>query len=103
MNLKNKYNDTDFIGLKIGKITITKYLGTIKKEKKDNHKFWLGICECGQNLYLRANEILKKDRLCCKHCSQPNKTHGMTNTRLFNIWQSMKGRCYCKNNKNYYL
>ncbi len=103
MNLKTKYNKTDFIGTNIGKIKIIKYLGTIKKNTtNDNHKFWLGKCECGQEMYLRANEIINQSRKMCIHCSKPAKTHGMTNTRLFYIWQNMKGRCYNPNNQDYY-
>ncbi|MBE6146928.1 MAG: hypothetical protein E7168_01180 [Firmicutes bacterium] len=102
INLKEKYKATDFIGNKIGKITIIDYLGTIKKEKGNNHKFWLGKCECGQEVHLKANEIVKKKRKCCRYCSSPGKTHGMTNTRIFNIWQSMIGRCTNPNNQDYY-
>ena len=29
------------------------------------------------------------------------KTHGLTKTRLFNIWAGMKNRCYNKNKKEY--
>jgi len=95
-NIENKY-----IGNKIGKITIVKFLGTIKKNKGDYHNFWLGRCECGREIFLRKNEIEKQKRKTCKLCSKPTKTHGLTNTRLFNIWQSMKSRCYNPNNQDY--
>lgn len=31
------------------------------------------------------------------------KTHGMTNTRLHNIWKNMKSRCTCSSNDDYHL
>lgn len=31
------------------------------------------------------------------------KTHGMTNSRLYHIWKSMKARCYNPKHESYYL
>ena len=100
MNTREKYKSTDFINNKIGKLTITKYSGTKNKKKGDNHKYWMAKCDCGNILYLKGNQIKNKSILSCRNCA--SKTHGKTNTRLFNIWQSMKGRCYNKNNQDYY-
>lgn len=98
MSTREKYTNTDFVNQKFGKITVTKYIGRLQKSSSDNHKYWEAKCECGNILYLRANQITKVKG--CKKCCR--KTHGKTNTRLFNIWQSMKARCYNKNNQNFY-
>lgn len=95
-----KYNDNEFIGIKYGKITIIKYLGKIKNNS--NRRYWLGKCECGNTIKLCSSEIINRKRKQCHLCSKPTKIHGMTNTRLFNIWQSMKARCYNPNNSDYY-
>lgn len=46
-------------------------------------------------------ELIYERRLCCKDCSKPSQTHGMTKTKLFDVWQSMKQRCNDKNHKSY--
>lgn len=99
--MRNYYNENDFIGRKIGKITIVEYLGSIKKETGDYHRFWLGKCQCGKNIYLRQTDIIKEVRKSCHKCDKSSYKHGMTNTRLFRIWQNIRGRCYCKTNVDY--
>ena len=32
---------------------------------------------------------------------QNYKKHGLTNTRLYNVWQNIKRRCYTKTNPSY--
>ena len=99
--MKKQINKKEFIGKKYGKITIIDYLGKIKENSGDNHRFWLGKCECGKSIYLRQNDILKEIRKSCKKCNKNSYKHGMTNSRLFHIWQNMIGRCYCKTNPDY--
>lgn len=99
--MREYIDEKTFLGKKVGKITIVEYLGKIKKEKGDNHRFWLGKCECGKNIYLRQTDILKETRKSCPKCNRSSYKHGMTNTRLFHIWQNMRGRCYCKTNYDY--
>lgn len=99
--MREYIDEKTFLGKKVGKITIVEYLGKIKKEKGDNHRFWLGKCECGKNIYLRQTDILKETRKSCPKCNKSSYKHGMTNTRLFHIWQNMRGRCYCKTNYDY--
>lgn len=90
-----------FNGLKKGNLTIIKCVGKIRIEKGDIHNYWLAKCDCGNYVYLRKHEVTKNTRLKCFRCSKPTLTHGKSNTKLFNVWQHMRGRCYNKNNKSY--
>jgi hypothetical protein len=56
-------------------------------------------CECGKEYIVPDTELLYGRRDGCRRCNA--KTHGMTNTPLFNRWQSIKQRCYDKNQPNY--
>ncbi len=95
---KNKYF-IDYSGIKYNKISIIDYYG---KKPTANRHFWNAECDCGEKMIITATNIRKKKSKSCMHCSKPTKTHGKTNTRLFYIWQSMKDRCYNKNNQDYY-
>ena len=62
-------------------------------EELEKHKV---KCECGKIYLVPDTELIYGRRKACQKCSGFSKTHGMTHSRLFNIWQSMKQRCYCK-------
>lgn len=68
---------------------------------KSNHYISKVKCKCGNTFFIRDTFLINKKRKKCKKCSNYRFKHGMTNTRIFNIWQSMKERCKDKNEKNY--
>lgn len=88
----------NLIGKKFGKLLVIESCG---KKEHDNHYYSKVKCECGKIYLVSDTELIYGRRKGCRKCSASNKTHGMTNTRLFNIWQSMKQRCYCKTNDKY--
>lgn len=95
---KSKYF-IDYTGVKYNNITVISYYG---KKPNANRHFWNARCDCGEKMIITATKIRKNQPKSCSACRKPNKTHGKTNTRLFYIWQSMKGRCYNENNQDYY-
>lgn len=77
---------------------------------KDNHKRWLCECECGNKTIVDGRDLRKGATKSCgcllkeiakKKIIKINTKHGDSHTRLYNIWQNMKDRCYRINNKNY--
>lgn len=82
----------NLVGQKFGKLLVLKSCG---KKENNNHYFSKVKCECGKIYLVPDTELIYGRRLSCTKCAK--KTHGMTHSRLFNIWQSMKQRCYCKN------
>lgn len=84
-------------GAKYGELTVIQYVG---KKENDNHFNYLVKCECGNTELIKGTLLVTGKRKCCKDCSRkrsPQYKHGLTHTRLFNIWQGMRGRCYNKN------
>lgn len=80
----------------------------IEKIKKNDKIFWLCQCDCGNKKIVDGRHLLSKHTRSCgclqkESVSKISKTHGLSNTRLHSIWQSMKSRCSCKGGsyKNY--
>ena len=81
----------NLMGKQFGRLTVIKYMGNSK---------WLCKCQCGNEKVLLAGNIKKSTRSCgCYNkelAIKRNTIHNLYNTRLHNIWASMKSRCYCK-------
>lgn len=85
----------NIIGDRYGELTVIADAG----KDKYNHFLSLVRCDCGKIYKVRDTMLIYGRTKSCGHGI--NKTHGMTNTRLFNIWQSMKGRCNNPRNLDY--
>lgn len=91
----------NLIGLRFGKLIVKEELESEKGKAR-----WLCQCDCGKysitkTYYLTSGET--KSCGCVKKSSlgQRSKTHGMSKTRIYNIWQMMKRRCYKKDTTYY--
>lgn len=88
-------------GSKFGRLTV---IG--RANDKKGKTYWHCVCECGTEKEVCASHLTSGRIVSCgcssfDRISELNKTHGMTNTRLYNIWCGMHQRCYNKNLKNY--
>lgn len=79
-------------------------------EIKNHRRYWLCKCECGKETVVRQDCLTMKTTKSCgclekewqhSHEHPGKKTHGMKKTRLYRIWQGMKGRCYTKSASGY--
>lgn len=90
----------DLVGMKFNKLTVTSL-----HSKDYRHLRWNCICDCG-NITSVLGYNLKNGAVkscgCLAKTNPNNKTHGLSNTRLANILDNMKGRCYRKNNNAYH-
>lgn len=92
-----KDKELNLVGKKFNKLLVVE-----KKGKKKGRNVFKCICDCGTIRELEGREI-KNGRIKSCGCgikeglSKANMTHGMSRTRIYNIWQSMKKRCYNKN------
>lgn len=94
----------DIIGKKFGKLVV---IGRSENTKQGKAK-WICKCECGN---IKKKPVTTSDLISGKVIScgcyyktsnkGRNKTHGDTGKRLWNIWMSMKNRCYCESNQEY--
>lgn len=100
----------DIIGKKFGKLTV------LKEEKRTpryrngilrGHRiYYLCQCECGNQIVTQRDCLLRgntKSCGCLKHIAPKEKftTHGLTKTRLYNIFHKMRARCLKPNCKQY--
>lgn len=82
----------DIRNKKFGKLIVIKYIGNSQ---------WLCQCECGNKIIVKTNNLNRKYTTSCG-CLKGNLKHKLSNTRLYNIWQNIKSRCYNKNHNYYY-
>lgn len=103
----NKHKYIPKIGEKYGKLTIISY--NIKKKNKKNIYFVFCECDCGKIIETQYYNLRTQTTKSCGCIQKTNiykaiKTnyiHGMSNTRLFNIWNDIKKRCYNTKAKSY--
>ena len=85
----------DLTGKQFGRWTVICRDG---KEYKNGSK-WICRCSCGTVKSVFSQHLTRGVSQSCgclaaEKNSETLKTHGMTNTRLFHIWQLMRERCY---------
>lgn len=91
----------DLTGRKYGRWTVLE-----KAEKKHGKTSYLCKCECGIVRVVTADTLLNGRSLSCgclqkEVVSKRKTTHGMTGTRIYNIYHNMKNRCYNPNDDRY--
>lgn len=96
-------NDKIYIGKRYGSLTVQAF--DYDKEKKV--VLWVCKCDCGNIRTVVPNLVKNGSVKSCKECVQKtiiqnnkelNKTHGLSDTRIYHIWLGMRDRC--KNPKN---
>ena len=98
--------NVDLTNKKFTRLTVIKYVG----KDKNKQRLWLCKCDCGKEKIVPTKYLRSGDTKSCgclrsersrEFYSKLNKTHEMSKSRLFNIWQTMKQRCNDKNNYHY--
>lgn len=83
----------DLTGIRFGKLVAIKPCG--KKEKKT---VWLCKCDCGNEVEIVGTALSSGN---AKSCGCITKKHGMFGTRIYNVWHTMKERCYVPSQSSY--
>ena len=86
--------DSEVVGKKFGRLFVISRNGNSSNHSKQ----YLCRCDCGKEknvigVYLLDGRTKSCGCLNKELVKQRSKTHGMTNTRLFRIWQNMITRC----------
>lgn len=99
----------DIIGKRCGKLTVISLDKIIEyffhNRKYSNKRYYYKcVCDCGNETVILRNKLTgKKTTTQCVECSRKQsalrgkadlQTHGMTKTRPYRIYFSMKTRCY---------
>lgn len=96
-----KFDVNDIVGKTFGKLSVINFDHKEQIFTKNNIKngykyFYLCLCECGNKIIVSRHHLLFKHT---KSCGCITKTHNLSNSRLYKIYNGMKHRCY--NPKNY--
>lgn len=92
----------DLSNKRFGNLVVIKRVGTDQNKRP----LWLCKCDCGKEKNINGSSLRNGDTVSCgcygrKQRIKGKTKHNKTNTRLFNVWQNMKRRCYTKSNKSY--
>ena len=78
---------TYMVGLRVGMLTVIKRVGPKGKSIQ-----WLCRCDCGREHTVLGHNLRNGSTTSCG-CQAHPKTHGMTGSRLYQVWASMHARC----------
>lgn len=88
------------LGKKFGQLEVIDYV-----KKKGKRTFWLCKCDCGNVKEIDGCSLVRGRIKTCGHKRPTEENHhykhGLTHSRIMNIWFGMKGRCYNTNDKAY--
>ena len=95
----------NLLGKKFTYLTVIEEIG----RDKNGRVIWLCKCDCGKLHKTLGKYLLNGDATSCgcrrleilNKKAKSNITHNMSNSRLYEIWIGMKGRCNNSNNKSY--
>jgi len=82
-------------GEKRGRLTVVSYAG--RKNKNQNHH-WLCRCDCGVDVIAATANLNGGHTKSCGCLSSDttadrNMTHGLSDTKEYGVWNTMKNRC----------
>ena len=93
----------DLTGQRYGRLTV---LEKVEGNYTNKSSKWKCLCDCG-NIYIGiSNHIRREPHISCgcwkkEITSQKLGKHFSSKSKLYEIWSSMKARCYRKNCKDY--
>jgi hypothetical protein len=89
----------DLTGIIFGDLKVIEFSGINKNRKAT----WLCECKCGNKKIIVSNSLINQLTRSCGCKSAVKRKHGMSNTRLYSIWQHMRQRCGNPKSKDYEL
>lgn len=96
----------DITGQKFNRLTVLEFAG-YKEMKSGRRTLWKCQCDCGNIVYATGNALQRNNTKSCgclkleavKQNWIKNTRHGMSHSRLYDIWHGIKFRCM--NEKSY--
>lgn len=87
---------------KFGRLLVVSKFGS-----KNNKVYWNCICDCGNNVLvttsnLKCNKIKSCGCLKSEILTKRNIKHNQRNTKLYDIWKTIKQRCFNPNCNSYH-
>lgn len=88
----------DLTGKKFGRLTVIEK----SNERSSGSIKWICTCECGNTVSVVSRDLRNGHTKSCGCIPKGHKVeHGMSNTRIYNIWSHMRRRCKDKKREDY--
>lgn len=97
----------DLTGERFGRLTVVRRGKTVKRpNSRGTLTYWVCKCDCGNRKEILAYDLRKGVTTSCgcyqrQRSKEANATHGATESRLYNTWSHMKGRCLNPNDGSF--
>lgn len=88
----------DLTGKRFGMLTVLEFVPS-----SDSCSMWKVKCDCGNIKTVRHSSLISGSSTSCGCKPRKPRSHGLSNTRIYNIYMGMKQRCYNKNEQHYPL
>src|SRR6266536_2318683 len=98
------------IGMRFGRLTAIAYVpGSHKRGAAVRKATYICVCDCGEKTKVLIQSLTRgRTRSCgclqrelAAECGRRSAKHGMSDTRVHNIWMGMTKRCTNPNTDNY--
>ena len=101
MEIMRKPKQTNIIGKKFNRLTILE-----KVETGDRHSMYKCLCDCGKTNIARGSLVVSGATKSCgcyaaEKLLERSKSHGMTHTKIYSVWNQMMQRCNNPKNQAY--
>lgn len=90
----------DLSGRRFGRLTVKEYMGAASNYK------WRCLCDCGRMTLVQSANLTSGNVRSCgclqkERASEANTTHGLSGTRLYNIYRGIITRCLNPRDHNF--
>lgn len=96
----------DLTGKRFGRLVVLGYAGRERSRGGHSRSMWYCECDCGEPKTLSTGNLTSGNTRSCG-CLKTDRnveyftTHGMSKTKLYSVWGTMKDRCYSPDSKGY--
>lgn len=91
----------DLTGHVYGLLTVVSLAGTKYHPGGGSRRMWLCRCECGVETTVAGNNLRNNHTTSCGSKKHQNNYHGITNTKIYHVWENMLARCTNKNHPSW--
>ena len=96
---KQKVTSADIIGKKFGKFTV---IGEAFPYRRGKNRFYRCLCDCGVSKDVQLSSLTNgKSKSCGKGLCNHAVKHGLSFSKEYQLYSSIKGRCYTKSATGY--
>ena len=102
-------SEKDLIGKRFGRLVVVSRAENYVSPKGQQHSRWLCACDCGNTVIVKAQMLKNGHKRSCNCLYRENITilkdantkHGLCETKLYDVWCSMRMRCFNSHSQDY--